>query len=390
MDKHFDIVVYGATGFTGTLVCEYLHSQYRNSNIRWAIAGRNQDKLESLKAHLGLPEQVAVLVADGADCLALTPIVKDTKVIIAAAGPYQLYGDELVGLCAQLGTDYVDLCGEPTWMHQTIAAHHKTAQASGARIVHSCGFDSIPFDMGVFFLQDKAMQYYNKPMPRVKARVRNMQGQFSGGTAASLQATMAATREDKALAEIMRNPFSLCEGFSGPEQPPAHQIYYDDALQSWTAPFIMGVINSKNIHRSNLLLDHYYASNFSYDEMILTGDGEQGEKIAHHVANDTSLSGPNAPKPGEGPSAEARANGSYEVMFIGSNGDHQIIVSVGANEDPGYGSTSKMLVESALCLAFDDLATPGGVMTPAPAMGEALIKRLTERAGLWFKVEHNS
>jgi short subunit dehydrogenase-like uncharacterized protein len=289
-----------------------------------------------------------------------------------------------------LGTDYVDLCGEPTWMHDTINTHHNTAQQTGARIVHSCGFDSIPFDMGVFFLQDKAMQYYNKPMPRVKARVRTMQGRFSGGTAASLQATIAATRKDSVLLDVMRNPFSLCEGFTGPEQPPAHQTYYDEALQSWTAPFIMGVINSKNIHRSNLLLDHYYGSDFSYDEMILTGDGEQGEKIAHHVANDTSLSGPDAPKPGEGPSAEERAQGHYDLMFIGTNADHQIIVGVGADRDPGYGSTSKMLVEAALCLACDDLATPGGVMTPAPAMGEALLTRLIERAGLRFTVEHNS
>lgn len=387
MDKQFDVVVYGASGYTGQLVCEYLRDNYPHSELKWAIAGRNEAKLNDIKNALDLPEHTPILIADSHDQQALTEIVLATKVVITTVGPYQLYGNELIQSCAKHGTDYVDLCGEPTWMRQQIDSLSETAKETGARIVHSCGFDSIPFDLGVFYLQDLAWQYFNKPMPRVKCRVRKMNGKFSGGTAASLQATMAAAMKDKTLLGWLKDPFSLSDGFNGPVQPEGTDIHFDEALQSWVAPFIMATINTKNIHRSNKLLDHYYGQDFQYDEMILTGPGEQGEKIAHIVANDKSLSGPDAPKPGEGPTAEERQNGSYDALFIGTMKEHEIRVSVGGHLDPGYGSTSRMLAEAAICLAKDDLATLGGVYTPAPAMGEALIKRLTENAGLYFEVE---
>ena len=387
MEKQFDIIVFGATGYTGKLVCEYLRDHYANSDVKWAIAGRDEAKLTHTKSTLNLAEHIDVLVADSRDPQALLPLVTSTKVILTTVGPYQLYGDVLIRLCAEMGTDYVDLCGEPTWMRQQIDALSKTAKESGARIVHSCGFDSIPFDLGVFFLQDLAWQYFNKPMTRVKCRVRKMNGKFSGGTAASLQATMAAAMQQPELLGWLKDPFSLADGFVGPEQPKGNEIHFDEALNSWVAPFIMASINTKNIHRSNALHDHYYGKDFVYDEMILTGPGEQGEKIAHHVANDKSLSGPDAPKPGEGPTQEERENGSYDVLFIGTLNEHEVRVSVGGHLDPGYGSTSRMLAEAALCLAHDNLATLGGVYTPAPAMGEALIKRLIEHAGLYFEVE---
>jgi short subunit dehydrogenase-like uncharacterized protein len=387
MEKQFDIIVFGATGYTGRLVCEYLRDHYANSDVQWAIAGRDEAKLTHTKSTLNLSEHIDVLVADSQDPQALLPLVTSTKVILTTVGPYQLYGDVLIRLCAEMGTDYVDLCGEPTWMRQQIDTLSQTAKESGARIVHSCGFDSIPFDLGVFFLQDLAWQYFNKPMPSVKCRVRKMNGKFSGGTAASLQATMAAAMQQPELLGWLKDPFSLAGGFVGPDQPKGNEIHFDEALNSWVAPFIMASINTKNIHRSNALLDHYYGKDFVYDEMILTGPGEQGEKIAHHVANDKSLSGPDAPKPGEGPTQEERENGSYDVLFIGTLDEHEVRVSVGGHLDPGYGSTSRMLTEAALCLAHDNLATLGGVYTPAPAMGEALIKRLIEHAGLYFEVE---
>ena len=199
MEKQFDIIVFGATGYTGKLVCEYLRDHYANSDVKWAIAGRDEAKLTHTKSTLNLAEHIDVLVADSRDPQALLPLVTSTKVILTTVGPYQLYGDVLIRLCAEMGTDYVDLCGEPTWMRQQIDALSKTAKESGARIVHSCGFDSIPFDLGVFFLQDLAWQYFNKPMTSVKCRVRKMNGKFSGGTAASLQATMAAAMQQPEL-----------------------------------------------------------------------------------------------------------------------------------------------------------------------------------------------
>lgn len=384
----FDVVIYGATGYTGQLVAQYMHEQYgANEEISWAIAGRNATKLEAVKTELGLADSIPIIVADSDDKQALEEMVARTKVVLTTVGPYQLYGNTLIKTCVALGKDYVDLCGEPAWMRQQIDAYHEQAHITGARIVFSCGFDSIPFDLGVFFIQEHAQQFSGKAFPRVKCRVRAMNGKFSGGTAASLQATMQAAMQDKNILSYLRDPFSLAGDFIGPEQPPADKPYFDEALNSWAAPFIMATINTKNIHRSNALLDHLYGKNFIYDEMILTGPGDKGEALANFVANDKSLAGDTAPKPGEGPTQEERENGSYDIMFIAENGDKQYIASVSGELDPGYGSTSRMIAESALCLAKDDLATLGGVYTPAPAMGFALIERLTHNAGLRFTIE---
>jgi len=386
-DKPLDIIIYGATGFTGQLVAEYFNAYYANTNVKWAIAGRSAAKLADIKQALNLPDDLPTIVADSKDTKALHDLVAQTKVVITTVGPYQLYGDALVSLCAELGTDYVDLCGEPAWMRQKIDALSDMAHESGARIVFSCGFDSIPFDLGVYYLQENIQHYTAKTLPKVQCRVRAMNGKFSGGTAASLQATMKAAVNDPAILGYLKDPFSLSNGFTGPEQPAGDKPYFDEDLQSWLAPFIMATINTKNIHRSNALLDHLYGKDFIYDEMILTGPGEQGEKMANFVANDHSLAGKDAPKPGEGPNKEERDNGNYNLMFIAQGNDTRYVASVSGTEDPGYGSTSKMIAQSAMCLAFDDIATLGGVYTPAPAMGEALIERLQKHAGMTFKME---
>lgn len=386
-DKPLDIIIYGATGFTGQLVAEYFNAYYANNNVKWAIAGRSAAKLADIKQALNLPDDLPTIVADSKDTKALHDLVAQTKVVITTVGPYQLYGDALVSLCAELGTDYVDLCGEPAWMRQKIDALSDMAHESGARIVFSCGFDSIPFDLGVYYLQEHIQHYTAKTLPKVQCRVRAMNGKFSGGTAASLQATIKAAVNDPAILGYLKDPFSLSNGFTGPEQPAGDKPYFDEDLQSWLAPFIMATINTKNIHRSNALLDHLYGKDFIYDEMILTGPGEQGEKMANFVANDHSLAGKDAPKPGEGPNKEERDNGNYNLMFIAQGNDTRYVASVSGTEDPGYGSTSKMIAQSAMCLAFDDIATLGGVYTPAPAMGEALIERLQKHAGMTFKME---
>lgn len=386
-DKPLDIIIYGATGFTGQLVAEYFNAYYANTNVKWAIAGRSAAKLADIKQALNLPDDLPTIVADSQDTKALHDLVAQTKVVITTVGPYQLYGDALVSLCAELGTDYVDLCGEPAWMRQKIDALSDMAHESGARIVFSCGFDSIPFDLGVYYLQEHIQHYTAKTLPKVQCRVRAMNGKFSGGTAASLQATMKAAVNDPAILGYLKDPFSLSNGFTGPEQPAGDKPYFDEELQSWLAPFIMATINTKNIHRSNALLDHLYGKDFIYDEMILTGPGEQGEKMANFVANDHSLAGKDAPKPGKGPNKEERDNGNYDLMFIAQGNDTRYVASVSGTEDPGYGSTSKMIAQSGMCLAFDDIATLGGVYTPAPAMGEALIERLQKHAGMIFKME---
>ena len=269
-----------------------------------------------------------------------------------------------------------------------ITKHHDAAVQSGARIVHSCGFDSIPFDLGVYFLEQAALEKFGKPLPRVRGRVRSMNGEFSGGTAASLTATMTALGENPALLAILANPFALANGFTGPQQPADNKVYEDELLGQWVAPFIMAAINTKNVHRSNALLGQRYGADFQYDEMMLTGSGEQGKAIADIVASSNPLVGDDVPKPGEGPSKASREAGNYDVLFVGTNNNgDELRVSVTGDLDPGYGSTSKMIAESALCLIHDCPDLKGGIYTPAPAMGEKLITRLVAHAGMTFNLE---
>lgn len=385
MAKNIDIVVYGATGYTGKLVAEYLHT--RAAPESWAIAGRSMDKLKAVHRELGLDSATQMLVADADNPQSLVDMVDSTNVVLTTVGPYQLYGSELVRLCAEKGTDYVDLCGEPVWMRHMIDAHEDAAKASGARIVFSCGFDSIPFDLGVYFLQQNAKQTFNKPLERVKGRVKAMKGTFSGGTAASLKATLAAAKADPSIMGLLLDPFALTPGFKGEAQPPGNKPVYEEEFGSWSAPFIMAAINTRNIQRSNHLSNLDYSDAFVYDEMIFTGPGDKGEQMANAVASDKSLGGEGGPKPGEGPTKEEREAGFYEVLFAGTSasGESMSVVVTG-DKDPGYGSTSKMITESALALVEDNLATKGGIWTPATALGDALITRLKAHAGLTFNV----
>jgi short subunit dehydrogenase-like uncharacterized protein len=389
MTKAFDIVVHGATGFTGRLVVEYLLQRYpAGSGLRWAMGGRNLDKLAEVRDEVGAPANTPLVVTDSADAASLQALMAQTRLVLTTVGPYQLYGNELVAACAAAGVDYVDLCGEPAWMRQMIDAHHATAQASGARIVFSCGFDSIPFDLGVLRLQTEMKARFGQPASRVRGRVRKMKGTFSGGTAASLKATMAAAATNPEVLNLLRNPFSLTPGFEGPRQPSGAKPMVDEVLGVWVAPFVMAAINTRNVHRSNFLMQHAYGADFVYDEMLVTGPGDKGEALAHAVAGDKSLGSDKGPKPGEGPSRAERDAGFYDVLFVGDDAlGQRLRVGVTGDRDPGYGSTSKMIAEAAVCLLQEATATPGGIWTPAAAMGQPLMARLQAHAGLTFAVE---
>ena len=386
----FDIVVYGATGFTGQLVAEYLAAHYRNdASLNWAMAGRSLDKLKSVRNAIGAPADTPLIVADATDPASLKAMIDQTRSVISTVGPYQLYGNELVAACAASGTDYFDLCGEPVWMRQMIDAHEATAKSSGARIVFSCGFDSLPFELGAFFVQEEAKRVFGAAVSRVKGRVRDMRGTLSGGTAASAKATFDAVAKDLSLVAILNNPFALTPGFEGPRQPRGNKSIYEEDLQSWAAPFMMALINTRNLHRSNLLMGFPYGKEFVYDEMVLTGPGEKGEAIARRVmAANNEKTGPNAPKPGEGPSKEERESGRYDLLYVAVAPDgRQVRASVKGDRDPGYGSTSKMISECAICLLRDAPDVPAGIWTPGAAMQHKLIKRLVDHAGLTFQVE---
>ena len=386
--REFGVVVYGATGYTGRLVCEYLYQQYGvNGDVKWAMAGRSQEKLIQVRDEMGIPEEVALVIADAENPASVQAMVKSTQVVLTTVGPYQKYGSDLVRVCSETGTDYVDLCGEPAWMHEMIAAHSATAEASGARIVFSCGFDSVPFDLGIHFLQNAAVEKLGKPLPRIKGRVRTMKGTFSGGTLESFRLTMKAAAKNPGLIKVLTNPFSLTESFTGPKQPSGMAPVFEEELNSWSAPFVMATINTKNVHRTNFLLAHQYGEDFVYDEMLLTGTGEKGEAMAKMVAADKSMA-TNTLQPGEGPSKEERETGCYDVLFVGSNSDGDtLMASVQGDKDPGYGSTCKMISESAVCLLKNLDAASGGIWTPASAMGTLLIDRLQANAGLTFQLE---
>jgi short subunit dehydrogenase-like uncharacterized protein len=386
----FDIVVYGATGFTGQLVAEYLAANYKgDANLKWAMAGRSKDKLATVRDVIGAPADTPLIVADSSDVGSLKAMVAQTKSVVTTVGPYQLYGNELIATCAEIGTDYLDLCGEPVWMRQMIEKHEAAAKASGARILFSCGFDSIPFELGTFFVQEEAKRVFGAPATRVKGRVRDMRGTLSGGTAASARAQFEAVARDLSLVAILNNPFALTPGFEGAKQPRGNRPVYEEDLQSWAAPFMMALINTRNVHRSNLLMRFPYGKEFVYDEMVLTGPGEKGEANAKLVmAANTEKTGPNAPKPGEGPSKEERENGLYDLLYVAIAPDaRQVRAAVKGDRDPGYGSTSKMISESAICLLRDTPDVPAGFWTPGAAMQHKLIKRLVDHAGLTFAVE---
>jgi short subunit dehydrogenase-like uncharacterized protein len=388
----FDIVVYGATGFTGQLVAEYFAAHYTGgSDPKWAMAGRSLEKLAAVRDAIGAPADTALIRADGGDPASLQAMVDQTRSVISTVGPYQLYGSELVAACAATGTDYLDLCGEPVWMRQMIDAHEAAAKSSGARIVFSCGFDSLPFELGVFFVQQQAKKAFGAAASRVKGRVRIMRGTFSGGTAASMRAIFAAAANDHSLVALLRSPFALTPGFEGPKQPPGNRPAFDQELDSWSAPFVMANINTRNVHRSNLLMGFPYSRDFVYDEMMLTGPGENGEAMAKRImAANTSekMGGSGGPKPGEGPSKEERENGVYDLLFVALAPDgRQARIVVRGDRDPGYGSTSKMIAECAICLLRDTPEVAAGIWTPGAAMGNKLIKRLVDHAGLTFAVE---
>lgn len=390
--KEFDIVVHGATGFTGRLVVEYLMGRYPNggndAGLRWAMGGRSAAKLAAVRDEIGAPADTPLVVTDAADAASLQALTQRTRLVLTTVGPYQLYGSDLVAACAASGTDYVDLCGEPVWMRKMIDAHEAAAKASGARIVFSCGFDSIPFDLGVLLLQNEMKARHGSTASRVRGRVRKLKGTFSGGTSASLKETLVSAKQHPDEMALLRNPFSLTPGFEGPAQPSGNKPMLDETIGAWVGPFVMAAINTRNVHRSNYLLGHPYGQDLVYDEMSITGTGEKGEARAMALANDRSLGGDDGPKPGEGPSKAERDAGYFDAMFLGHDTQgHAVQVGVTGDRDPGYGSTSKMISEAAVCLLRDATGTTGGIWTPASAMGQSLITRLVQNAGLTFTVE---
>jgi short subunit dehydrogenase-like uncharacterized protein len=405
-NRRYDLVVWGASGFTGRLVVDYLAKRYPpGGDLRWAVAGRNEEKLrevlDNIEFHSGKPD---IIVADSHDVSAMQTLALCTRVILTTVGPYAKYGNELVAACAENGTHYCDLCGETQWMRQTIDAHQATAEKSGARIVMSCGFDSIPSDIGVLSLHEYAQQVHGEACVEMTLLVRAMKGGASGGTFDSMLNAIEQARGSSAIARILVDPYALNpeRERAGPDRGDQDAPVFNDEIQSWTAPFVMARVNTRVVRRSNALLDYRYGREFRYHEATISGPGLKGHirsflqslglklfvvASAIPFTRNTVLRRL-LPKPGEGPSKTERENGYFNMLLLGRTASGKPVrLRIKGDRDPGYGSTSKMLAESAVCLAKDTLSVGGGCWTPASAMGGLLRDRLTSNAGLSFDPE---
>lgn len=404
-DREFDLILFGATGFTGRLVAEYLVQ--KRPAIRWALAGRSRDKLERVREELTSVDpsakELPLVVGDSLDRSAMDALTRRTRVVCTTVGPYALYGSVLLGACAEQGTDYCDLTGETPWVREMIDAHHARAVETGARIVPSCGFDSIPSDLGVFLLHEH-LAARGQHLAEAHFRLRRARGGASGGTIASGLA-LAERMKEPEVRRIVEDPYSLNpEGArNGPDPRDSLRPRKDPESGRWLGPFFMAAVNTRVVRRSNALLDFAYGRGFRYDETVDTGRGLPGLARASAMSAGMALSAAAMvfspvrklatrflPAPGEGPSREQREHGSFEIEVLGvSSSGERVRARVAAPRDPGYGATSWMLSESALCLAQDALPQRGGLLTPASCMGMKLVERL-RAAGMTFQIEPGS
>ena len=398
MSKEFDIIIWGATGFTGRLVAEYIFKNYSSEKLNWAIAGRDKKKLINVRDEIA-DKNIPIIIADSFNEVSLNKMTQKTKVICSTVGPYSKYGSLLVKSCIKTNTHYCDLAGEAQWIRKIVDTYHQEAKNKKIRIVNSCGFDSIPSDIGVYFIY-KNLPDVNIKLDNISMRLSGFKGSLSGGTYASMNNIITEASKDRLIGKILTNPYGLNpEGQrSGPDKRDLNKVKYDEDSKSWIAPFMMAGINTKIVRRSNALSNYSYGKNFTYDESIMTGDGFRGRiRAIISVLPLIFLSAkPGSllkrifnfftPKPGQGPNKNERENGYYSMRFyIRYNDKSRALVRVTGDRDPGYGSTSKMLAESAICLSKDSLKDTYGVITPSIAMGDQILDRLQAKAGLTFK-----
>ena len=410
-DKKYNVIIHGASSFTGQIILEYFLENYPpNGRLKWAISGRNYDKLDtSLKKIIGnksLDKKIPIIIADSKDRASLDELTMSTDVILSTVGPYAKYGSELVSACAKNGTDYCDLAGESQWIQKMINKNQQIAEQTGARIIHACGFDSIPFDIGVFALQKHAIEKLGAPLKKITTLVRAMRGGASGGTIASILNIIDETKNNRDMAKSVSDPYALNppDKKTGPDKRDEKTYKYHSQLKTWVAPFIMAGINTRIVRRSNALLEYMYGDNFSYTEFTDCGKNIKGRLKAILITTSLGLFFLFStfsttkkyivqrflPKPGEGPDKKQRINGFFKLKVYGEAQSSGLLsMTITGNQDPGYGSTSKMISEAALCLALDEIDTKGGVWTPASALGEKLLKRLEENAGLHFNINES-
>ncbi len=397
--KPYDIVVFGASSFVGSILVRYLaaHLAQHDTGLKWAIAGRNKSKLDALQQQYNLP--ATVLIADSNDTAALANLCAQTRVVVSTVGPYALYGENLVHACATAGIDYCDLTGEVQWVKAMIDKYEALAKQSGARIVHCCGFDSIPSDMGVWFTQNQYQSQFNSYASSITMRTYAMRGGMSGGTVASMVNIISEAAKSPALRKQLADPYLLSSRQNGCKQDNVVAPRYHAASGKWSTVFIMAGINTRIVHRSNYLLGSLYGNNFKYDEAMLTGKGITGIAMAAGVSfamaafvplvairpTRALLQNTILPKPGEGPSEQAQNDGFWKIRFYAEHNGQMLVTQVSGDKDPGYGSTAKMLGQCAIALARNETVNnDGGFYTTGALFAQPLVDRLQQHAGLKF------
>lgn len=403
-DRTFDIILFGATGFTGRLVAEYLAKEAKGRDVKWAIAGRNPVKLEAVRAELARADlamsDLPILTADSHDVASLDKLAPQTRVVCTTVGPYMKYGHELAAACARAGTSYCDLTGETPFVRASIDANHEEATKTKARIVHCAGFDSIPSDLSAFLAREHA----GEDLAWVKMAVAKMSGGVSGGTISSMFTIMEQAKSDREVRKLMFDPHGLdpVRGAADRDdfEKDQRSVKFDEDLGRWTAPFVMAAINTRVVRRSHALLKDEnqkgYGPRFRYNETMSFAKGPAGFAAATMVVAGLGafmgaaaidpvrglLSRTVLPAPGEGPSKEQQERGHFEMRILAeTESGKKIGGRIAGNKDPGYGQTAVMLAESAMCLAKDvegkdAIPERFGVLTPATAMGMPLVKRL--------------
>ena len=392
--REFDIIIWGASGFTGRLVAEYLFQNYNKDELNWAIAGRDIYKLNKIRDQY-LDQNIPIITADSFEEVSLVKMTERTKVICTTVGPYAKYGSQLVKSCVKSKTHYCDLAGEAQWIRKMIDTYHEAAIDNQIKIVNSCGFDSVPSDLGVYYIHKNL----SKKNLSIKMRVTGAKGTYSGGTYASMQNIIKEASKDREVRNSLTNPYGLNpKGQQGGlDKRDLRSVKYDKKIKSWISPFLMAGINTRIVRRSNALSNFSYGKKFQYDEAVMTGKGLKGRlngiilsipliflaakpgSFINKIFNIIS------PKPGQGPNKKERENGYFSFrFFVFDLEGSESIFKVTGDKDPGYGSTSKMLAESAVCLAKDKLDDKYGILTPSYAMGNNILNRLISKAGLTF------
>ena len=413
-DKRYDVVVWGATGFTGRLVCEYLATHYSvgTKALRWAIAGRSESKLKALRNDLLLWDEGAdslpILLGESFDVESLTAIAEQTRVVCTTVGPYLDYGAALVEACIKGGADYCDLTGETPFIRKMVDKFHQSAADSGRRIVNCCGYDSIPSDLGCLMVQRAAKERYGASCREVKLYVKRSKGGVSGGTIASMLGFVERAATDKSITSVLGDPYALnprgtWRGNDGSDQ---QSVEWDEDVNRWTGAFLMAGINTRIVRRSNWLLEMEYGEGFRYGEVSIVGRGFRGRAQGEMMRGAMGIFGALVavsptrwllkktvlPAPGEGPNREEREAGFFHFELRGKGTDTEgspfvMTGQVKGDKDPGYAGTARMLSEAAVCLALDADTLPKrfGMLTPASSMGDVLIERL-RAAGMTFSV----